>query len=809
MIKKKRKEKTAHKEKNLNRFNKIKSISLAIFLIFLFILTNVVYTFFKPQKVETSTVAAIDTNYLAGNGAKSLNDYKLNKMITIEGSEQDGYYFNFPEEEFKEILDKTLFYEDVSYADFGTNNIDALMEFIKAEIFTSLPNISKDPENIRTDGDKLQGAVKFKRKSFNKGIGEYEQEVANDEITNADTSQHTIVIDAGHGSTDGGQVTDNYSDIASSEQELNDGKAKYLEGNTGEDSEGNEYNEWELNQKVVDLVIQKLSQYPSINIIQTGKDQPDYKRMQLAVDSGAEAYISVHFNEKSANRGTEVWISPTEYEDSNGETVQLGDNSESEELGTILLNSISGQMNMGKTSDGVIEYYNQTKSVLKTSEEAGIPNVYVFGNNMATDVLDELMSDNEQGIDDYAQGVVNGILEYFDAKDNVEQNDSVNETEIERYLIYTSPENFDNMINNGDENVLNYFTLDDDMNMIVATWTYSDQEGVTFSRSSANEYITKIQQYVMPYQYPLAFFLDTGNESFARELANLSANSDIIMTVFDNVTVTADKTITTTITEQRTRYWFEESYTEESGKQGTLRIGGQSWGETTSSASEPVPRIESIREESTSSLQLTYADAWCVEYEKYFVTERSDTGFVPVGDIERTEGDWVAGEERIRNTEKIDDETQRDNYEQLYERTITEVENQTRVVRYIFKENPNREPVLDGNVNKFVDLTRKYSGTALSNLESDYGQGLIDILTEREATSNMVELTQWLLQEASKKIYFGLVKYDFSVFDPDNFTNISTGTGSSSMLLDYLKSWENDTIFLYQQGKSSYTSRYS
>ena len=139
MIKKKRKEKTAHKEKNLNRFNKIKSISLAIFLIFLFILTNVVYTFFKPQKVETSTVAAIDTNYLAGNGAKSLNDYKLNKMITIEGSEQDGYYFNFPEEEFKEILDKTLFYEDVSYADFGTNNIDALMEFIKAEIFTSLP----------------------------------------------------------------------------------------------------------------------------------------------------------------------------------------------------------------------------------------------------------------------------------------------------------------------------------------------------------------------------------------------------------------------------------------------------------------------------------------------------------------------------------------------------------------------------------------------------------------------------------------------------------------------------------------------
>ena len=38
-----------------------------------------------------------------------------------------------------------------------------------------------------------------------------------------------IVIAAGHGSTDGGQVTDNYSDIASSAQELNDVKAKCLE----------------------------------------------------------------------------------------------------------------------------------------------------------------------------------------------------------------------------------------------------------------------------------------------------------------------------------------------------------------------------------------------------------------------------------------------------------------------------------------------------------------------------------------------------------------------------------------------------
>ena len=100
---------------------------------------------------------------------------------------------------------------------------------------------------------------------------------------------------------------------------------------------------------------------------------------------------------------------------------------------------------------------------------------------------------------------------------------------------------------------------------------------------------------------------------------------------------------------------------------------------------------------------------------------------------------------------------------------------------------------------------RAHTSTALTNIESDNGQGLIEILANRAATANMVELTKWLLQETSKSIYFGLVKYNFEEFDPDNFKSVSTGISSSNIILDYLKSWENGTLWSYVKGETEYS----
>ena len=790
------------KIKGKNKVKKFIYILIFSLLICLFILTNSVISFFSSS-TKTTVIGAIDEGYLADGEVDGglLSDYNLTKLVKIEGSEEEGYYFTFPEEQVKEVLDMTLFEEDVRYRDWGTNDIDALMQFIEAEIFTGLPNISKDPENIETEGDKIQGAVKFKRQSFNKEIGDYEQEVQEDKITQSDTSQHIIAIDAGHGNPNEGQVTNNYDNIATSEEELNEGKAKYTRGNSGEDSEGNEYQEWELNQKVVDLVIEKLSSNPTMKVIQTGKDQPDYQRLQSAIDAGAEAYISVHFNEKNATRGTEVWASASEYKE-NGETVQLGDNTASIEFGTTLMNSISGQMNMGVSTSKVREYYQEIKSTLKTSEECGIPNVYVFGNSMAEDVLDELMKDDEQGLDDYAQGIVNGIYDYFDTIENTQEVGEVNSDINERFLTYTSPENFDNMINNGDPQVLDHFTLDEDMKMIVATWTYTDGGGTIFRKAAANEYTTKIKSYIMPYQYPLAFLQDTGAEEFAKELAKLSLNSDLIMTVFDNVTVDIDRTITTVTPQEQTSYKTTEETTLENGETSVTTTDRHN-GDIISGT--PTKNTVDVRTETSSvDLQLTEADAWCVKYEKFFTTEKNAGSFSTVGEIQREESAWISRGSDSQ-TETREDGTIVTHVQSTADRTITEIENQHRTVTYKFKENPNREPVLSGNTSKFVKLLREHTSTALTNLESDNAEGLITILSSRASTANMVELTKWLLQETSKSIYFGLVKYEFEEFDPDNFTSALTGVSSSNIILDYLKSWENGTLWSYVKGDIGYS----
>ena len=561
-----------------------------------------------------------------------------------------------------------------------------------------------------------------------------------------------------------------------SEEELNEGKGKYIEGNSGTDSEGNEYEEWELNQKVVDLVIEKLKDYPNITVIQTGKDEPDYVRLQKAIDAGADAYISVHFGDSNF-RGTTAWVSASSYE-KDGETIELGDNTESKEFASTLIDSVSGQMKMETGSERPLRYYKEIASTLKTSEECGIPNVYIFGNNMDTKVLDEIMKDDEQGLDDYAQGIVNGILEYYDSEDNMSEEGKVEEEVVDRYLTYTSPENFDNMINNGDEEVLNRFTLDDDMKMIIATWKYSKDEGTQFIKAPANEYTTKIKPYIMPFQYPLIFMQDTGDEEFAIELAKLSLNSDIIMTVFDNITVDIDKTITTVTTETYEHHWTTQTTTGSDSVPTTSIVAGTSIDtDVTSTTADPVPEIVSEVETSSATLELTYADAWCVKYEKFYTNERSDTQFVPVGDIERTETDWEMTVSAAQvGYEPIDENTYNTSYKDVYERTITDVENQNRKVRYTFKENPNREPVLQGNTNKFVKLLRNYGKTALSNIESDKGEGLIEMLSSRTATANMVELTKWLLQKTTKAVNFGIVKYDFSEFDPTNFNKVVGGS---------------------------------
>lgn len=497
--------------------------------------------FFSFDEINDQT--AKDTEKSVTEALKSVGVEDLISSVDIKGSEGEGYYFDFNDKQLREEITKKLHKNDVSLGDLGMKKIDTLMEFIKAEITTQLPNISQDPENIKTDGDKLQGAIKFKRQTINKAIGQ------------------------------------------------------------------------------------------------------------------------------------------------------------------------------------------------------------VVGNN-------------------------------------------VEERNQNYYLTYVSQDTFKGYVDNGKEEALQHFTLDDKRQLITATWSYSDSEGTIIKQDSAKEYRTKVQKYTMPYQYPLAFLLEGQNVKFAEKLAGLAADSDITITLLDNVTMNLVKTIVTEYSQQAVSYTTVDNQTNE--RQTTERAEGEI-------IQQGNPTVtETTNENATSELQVTNVDAWCVQYKKEYILEENDTGYISSG-VDRQIGDYRGPISTV-----ISFDEQRTVWKNVYSRTIVDTEIQNRNITYKYKENPDVEAKVEGNVDKFVNLMKEYKNSVMHNLQSDKAENLLDILAGSEKTNNMVELTKWLLQQCSKKFKYGLTEFDFSEYEPDSFTQVSFGGGD--ILQYYLKAWENGTVTAYLNDETSYNS---
>ena len=138
-------------------------------------------------------------------------------------------------------------------------------------------------------------------------------------------------------------------------------------------------------------------------------------------------------------------------------------------------------------------------------------------------------------------------------------------------LIYTDNDSFNNMINNGDRNVLNYFTLDgndsiligtvdeereslvgDDPKMDISeyTQTFNEDNKVgeghyekTVYKASTQKFNYKqyVQEFTMPYDYLWAFVVTSEDIDFALQLADLAYNSEITFSIYDKVNTTVNK----------------------------------------------------------------------------------------------------------------------------------------------------------------------------------------------------------------------------------------------------------------------------
>lgn len=273
-------------------------------------------------------------------------------------------------------------------------------------------------------------------------------------------------------------------------------------------------------------------------------------------------------------------------------------------------------------------------------------------------------------------------------------------------------------------NEANQTSFSSDYQVVVATWSETEVK-ITSNDPSANktgsktytmstrtiDYQTMVSGYIMPFNYLWAFIVVGQNKDFSMDLADLVYDSEIIFTIYDNLTVTTDVQ-----TENYTRK--ETVQTEEGPKTET-----HSYYKTTTT----INRVNTIE------AKLTYANVWIVEYSQeytYQVPKKETTDESTGSTTETTK--YEGAPANIR--EKTDPNDSEPNFVTL------------------FRKSENRNT----------------AGNIVSGLE-----WLIEILERNDDTANTFpDLTRYLIYKAANKDT-GITEFDFSIFDPKNFQSVS------------------------------------
>lgn len=271
--------------------------------------------------------------------------------------------------------------------------------------------------------------------------------------------------------------------------------------------------------------------------------------------------------------------------------------------------------------------------------------------------------------------------------------------------------------------------------MKVATWTETEDKQESTDPNVASydnftynmtttlvDYQNAVKGYTMPFDYLWDFIVLTEDEEFALDIADLVQNSQIEITVFDNLS------INTSVVERH--YQIQQQAPHESSDAvGTVR-----W-ETV----DVMTRHTTIKRQNTIDVELTRANVWIVDYSrefKYTVPEETSTT-------------TTSGDTTITTT-------------------LQEYKYVGSPAKIVEKTDPNSEEP------NFVTIL-KGNSHASSTIQSSTLM-LFDFLSGNDTTADMIDLTKYLLYKAYNHNY-GVTEFDFSVFNPGDFQVIGANSG--------------------------------
>lgn len=511
--------------------------------------------------------------------------------------------------------------------------------------------------------------------------------------------------------------------------------------------------EEELTIKVAEKVEDLLDDYSNIEVVQTGSTSSNPggiqvgDRTKLARNADPDLCIQIHFN-SGGGTGVEVI-----YKEEDGISQQLAE---------ILSNTISTSMGLTNRQAGPDTEKCAVGSlgIIESAGITGFPSVVTEGGFLDGDPDADIISGD--GIDKYAEGIVEGIDEYFKADHSgytaTAVNDATYTNSVESRIIsmhYVAPETLQGYIDNGDtENALKSYTLDEERNLVTVTWSVKEDGSVELKSSNSMNLKTALQKYMMPFEYLLYFYIDTDYAGFSTDLADKVMESEIVIAVQDTVTTTRTDT-----TPQRKTVATEPEFSTD-------------WADQTTTTT--------ITENVSTRVDLTYVSTWCVKtYQENSYSEAviglgdNEEKIVDVpGKVTDTSTTSWSGETIVDSGSAPTGEKDEDGNDIMYEYDIYErIRTEVRTITNTYESGDFKT---EGKENVFVKLYNEH------NMKSKVRTSgyLFSIIENNERTANLLNLTKYLIYRATD-IPFGVLEYDFSEFSLESFSSMSGLYGGS------------------------------
>ena len=378
-------------------------------------------------------------------------------------------------------------------------------------------------------------------------------------------------------------------------------------------------------------------------------------------------------------------------------------------------------------------------------------------------------------------------------------------------------------------------------NEVTDTLTSNDPSVQGYSNVTHNMSSTKIdyEQLVSGYKMPFNYLWDLlviGHEKdYVFDLAELIYNSELVITVHDNLSTNTNVSVDTYTKKTKT---VTSDVRVNVKYSSTKTTGGQS-NSTVNSVTEvggPFEKETSVQYKTTHTVvtktntieaKVTRANVWIVDYTQDFTyqtpTATSTNNSIPYDDGQypaspnRTDGSDGAGlgaafRDSVQSRYAVQYGSATATLESLkstyYDKTVNRSVSITNTIeekKYVSSpakiiektDKQSKEP-------NFVTISEKHRG-AFYNIYST-SDWLFDMLEKNDDTKNMIDLTKYLFYKATGKD-FGVKEFDFEGYINRNQTNV--GTTGSNIGIEWTKGWENEVLRLYMAGETSYSKAVS